>query len=145
MGLFDSLKSIKEDIYISKNPLFNISIDDAQLLQKIVENLGFAVKQLLVGDAHNVMTLEGYLRRGADPDVPVEVAFEFEGYENSRNVAIHARAFQAGIWTGYRSLYMDLHQGASTEDITFSVFKQIPQINSVFKEFVEDIALRGII
>ncbi len=144
MGLFNSLKSIKEELFISKNPLFNISIEDAQLMQKIVENLGFSVTQMLVGDS-NRLSLENYLQRGADLDISVEVQFEIAGYSGLRNIAVHARAFQAGIWTGYRSLYMDLNPGHSTEDITMSVFNQIPQINSIFKEFIEDAALRGII
>lgn len=141
MGLFKSLKSIDEEAFISSNPLFNISIEDAQLLKRIVDNLGFPKTELFIMN----LTLREYLRRGANPLIPVQVEFKFEDDIHPRNVAVHAFQFQEGIWTGYRSLYMDLHPDSNDNDIVQSVFNQIPQMNQVFGDLVEKTALKGII
>lgn len=147
---FKANTEILEEQFKAKRTLDNMKPSNVARLLLVIKNLGFATPNVSVGGDNDAIALQldDYLRRGADPEVPVFVNLSWpepDGSVSRTGIAatLYDR-FADGLWQGFQSTCAIVFPGKSFDTLREQAFLQIPGLDRVFDKALEEVASRGL-
>lgn len=138
-------------IYRAINPRWNMSLQDARDLARILTLIGFPPAAIVChpqGDEKGwgitgEITEKDVVDAGVPTSEPIHLAFVFQGHENRHNCAAVGETFEetsGGVMSGYMRLYAELNPGAPPQawmDQLLRVPGVMAAINTVLAERIK--------